>query len=119
VAAFQEVDGDWLLEADNLLVTGFDERLGRRLNAIDGEERWEFSVSDEAATGVSSASLRSLVGRKISKAVALASGELRLEVSGAEVLSFGPREGVEAWQIRRDGESVLIAGPTGRGLIVF
>jgi hypothetical protein len=81
-----------------------------RILANDTEgRRWEFTLGD----GATKSSLQDLIGQNVLKVVALAAGELRLQFGDGTDLSVSPRANVEAWEIRCDGESVLIGAPTG------
>jgi Family of unknown function (DUF6188) len=116
VANLRKANGDWALEDDTLVVMSVEDEPELRILANDAEgRRWEFALGD----GVTRSSLQALIGQDVSEVVAVSTGELRLEFGDGTVLNVSPRNDVEAWEIRRDGESVLIGAPTGGGVIVF
>jgi Family of unknown function (DUF6188) len=116
VANLRKANGDWMIDEDTLVVTGVSREPELQIVANDSQgRRWNFLLGD----GTTEASPQDLVGQRISKVVALAAGELRLEFSEGTVASVGPRDDVEAWEIRCDEESVLIGAPTGGGVIAF
>jgi Family of unknown function (DUF6188) len=116
VGDIKQVNGDWMLEAGELLVTSAQEEPERQIFATDAKGRsWDLTLG----TDTTGSSLQKLVGERITKVVALAAGELRLEFSDGTVLTVVPRDDAEAWEIRRNDDPVLIGAPTGGGVIVF
>jgi Family of unknown function (DUF6188) len=116
VADITEVNGDWMLEGADLVVTSAQEQPELQIFATDPKGRsWDLTLGTDT-TGFS---LQNLVGERVTKLVARAAGELRLEFSDGTVLSVSPRDDAEAWEIRREGDPVLIGAPTGGGVIVL
>jgi hypothetical protein len=122
VANLTEINGDWTLEGGVLVVTRVEEHLDPgsdpelQILATDAEGGgWDLTFG----VGATRPSLQRLVGESLSKLVALATGELRLEFSDGTVLRVSPRGRAEAWEIRRDGVPILIGAPTGGGVVVL
>lgn len=104
------------VDAEPLVVTRVEREPELQVLATDAKGRaWVFMLGDRAKE----AGQPNLVGEKVSDVVASAAGELRLEFSNGTTLGVSPLDDAEAWEIRWDGESVLIGAPAGGGVIAF
>ena len=115
VAGLRKANGDWTLDAERLVVTCVKREPELHVLATDARGRaWDFMLGNRATAGEPN-----LVGEKVSDVVASAAGELRLEFGDGTALNVSPLDDAEAWEIRCEGESVLLGAPTGGGVIAF
>lgn len=130
MSGLKVTEGGWELTPDPGLVLEDEVRIsgvtGSQLRILDGEDEWELSFSRHSYRLTAKGrrldvSEERLIQRRVTTIRALNSGVLHAEFDDGAKLMVEPALEYEAWELRRNGETMSFALPLGAevGLAVY